>query len=157
MNVDDPSRVFQIMGGRRRVDFVSYVREFTDLYPHCEVHVGCDSQNHRQNTVYVTTIVFRFPGNGAHVIYRKERVPRIPDLWSKLWGETERSVEIADAIRNELGVQIKQIDLDFNTDPSYPSNKLLSASAGYISSMGFHSQAKPGLLMAAWAADVLCH
>ena len=64
---------------------------------------------------------------------------------------------IADAIRNELGVQIKQIDLDFNTDPSYPSNKLLSASAGYISSMGFQSQAKPGLLMAAWAADVLCH
>jgi hypothetical protein len=145
------------MGGRRRVDVVAYVREFLELYPDCELYVGCDSQNYRSNTVYVTTLVFRYPDNGAHVIYRKERVPRIADLWTKLWGETERSVELASLIRTEAEAKIKQIDLDFNTDPSYPSNKVLNASAGYVSSMGFKPKAKPGLLMAVWAANVLCH
>jgi predicted RNase H-related nuclease YkuK (DUF458 family) len=57
-----------------------------------EVHVGCDSQNYKRHTVYATTVVFDIPGNGAHVIYRKEKVPKINDLWTKLWGETERSV-----------------------------------------------------------------
>lgn len=145
------------MGGRRRVELASYINEFLELYPECELYVGCDSQNYRSYTVYVTTVVFRFPDNGAHVIYRKERVPRIADLWTKLWGETERSVETAELIRNETEAGIKQIDLDFNTDPAYPSNKVLNASAGYISSMGFKAKAKPGLLMAAWAANVLCH
>jgi len=51
---------------------------------------------------------------------------------------------------------VKQIDLDFNSDPQYPSHKLISASAGYIASLGFKAQAKPDLLMAAWAANALC-
>ena len=63
-----------------------------------EVHVGCDSQNHKRHTVYVTTVVFRFPNNGAHVIYRRERLPKILDMWTKLWGETERSVALANLI-----------------------------------------------------------
>ena len=69
-----------------------------------EVHVGCDSQNHKRHTVYVTTVVFRFPNNGAHVIYRRERVPKILDMWTKLWGETERSVELANLILEECNL-----------------------------------------------------
>lgn len=121
------------------------------------LYVGCDSQNYRNYTVYATTVVFRYPGAGAHVIYRKEKVPRIEDMWTKLWGETERAVALAHLLREEAGVEVQQIDLDFNSDPAHPSNKLLSASAGYIQSLGFQSGAKPDLLMAAWAADALCH
>jgi predicted RNase H-related nuclease YkuK (DUF458 family) len=150
-------RTFQIMGGRRQVDFCSYIREFTEIHPNTELHIGCDSQNYPNYTIYVTTIVFRFPGNGAHVIYRKEKVQKIHDLWTKLWGETERSVEIANAVRSECNCSIQQIDLDYNTDPEYASNKLVSASTGYITSLGFTAKAKPNLLMAAWAANVLCH
>jgi predicted RNase H-related nuclease YkuK (DUF458 family) len=145
------------MHSGKRVDVFDYVQEVMCKHPECELHIGCDSQNYRYHTVYVTTAVFRFPGQGAHVIYRKEKVPKITDLWTKLWGETERSVEFADQIASTTGIDIKQIDLDFNTDPSYPSHKLLSASTGYISSFGFQSSAKPNLLMAAWAANVLCH
>ncbi|MFM1930955.1 MAG: Ribonuclease H-like, partial [Bacteroidota bacterium] len=81
----------------------------------------------------------------------------ITDLWTKLWGETERSVAIASAIRDECGRVVRQIDLDYNADPEYASNKLLSASTGYITSLGFTAKAKPNLLMAAWAANMLCH
>ena len=145
------------MGGRRAFDVCEYVREMMASGALFSLHVGCDSQNYRCHTVYVTTVVFRYPQAGAHVIYRKEKVPRISDMWTKLWGETERSVALAHLLREESEVEVEQIDLDFNTDPAYPSNKLLSASAGYIQSLGFQSGAKPDLLMAAWAADALCH
>jgi predicted RNase H-related nuclease YkuK (DUF458 family) len=51
---------------------------------------------------------------------------------------------------------VHQIDLDFNSDSKYASHKLVSASTGYITSLGFDSKVKPDLLMAAWAANVLC-
>ncbi|MBK12814.1 MAG: hypothetical protein CL849_04725 [Crocinitomicaceae bacterium] len=150
------ARSFKTMGGIRTFDVCEYVCEMKAAGHAFELHVGCDSQNHRSHTVYVTTVVFRFPGAGAHVIYRKEKVPKIRDLWTKLWGETERSVALANLLRDEAQAQVEQIDLDFNTDPAHPSNKVLSASAGYVQSLGFQSGAKPGLLMAAWAADALC-
>ena len=156
MEGDRSTRRFKIMGGRRSFDVCEYVREMQSSDARFVLYVGCDSQNHRNHTVYVTTVVFRFPRSGAHVIYRKEKVPKIGDLWTKLWGETERSVALANLLREEAGVEVAQIDLDFNTDPAHPSNKVLSASAGYIQSLGFQSGAKPGLLMAAWAADALC-
>lgn len=156
MEGDRSDRRFKVMGGRRSFDVCDHVREMQAEGHTFEVHIGCDSQNHRNLTVYVTTVVFRFPASGAHVIYRKEKVPKILDMWTKLWGETERSVALANLLREETGVHVEQIDLDFNTDPNYPSNKVLSASAGYIQSLGFQSGAKPGLLMAAWAADALC-
>ena len=103
-----------------------------------------------------TALVFRFPNSGAHVVFKKEKLPRINDMWTKLWGETERSVMYAHWIREKCGVKVKQIDLDFNSDPAYPSNRILGASEGYIRSLGFEPKAKPNLLMAAWAANVLC-
>lgn len=148
---------FRIMGGAEIQDVFEYLSHVVNNQETSEIHVGCDSQNYRNETVYVTTIVFRYQGSGAHVVYRKERVPKIYDLWTKLWGETERSVELANLIRERCGVTIQQIDLDFNTDPAFPSNKLLSASTGYINSLGYQSKAKPNLLMAVWAANVLCH
>lgn len=154
MNLSD--RLYKVMGGHLEHDVCDYIAAICSDQS-LDIHVGCDSQNYKRYTVYVTTVVFRYPDNGAHVIYRRERVPKILDLWTKLWGETERSVALAQMILEECNVRVKQIDLDFNADPAYPSQKLISASAGYIKSFGFDAKAKPNLLMAAWAANVLCH
>ena len=156
MEGDRSERRFKVMGGRRTFDVCRYVAQMQNSGSAFALVIGCDSQNHRNHTVYVTTVVFRFPRSGAHVIYRKEKVPKILDMLTKLWGETERSVALAHLLREEVGADVEQIDLDFNTDPTHPSNKVLSASAGYIQSLGFESAAKPNLLMAAWAADALC-
>ena len=153
--MDDSLRKFTVMGGRLKHDVCDYITAMTSE-SEVEVHVGCDSQNHKRHTVYVTTVVFRFPNNGAHVIYRRERVPKILDMWTKLWGETERSVALANLILEECNLRVNQIDLDFNSDSQYASHKLVSASSGYITSLGFKSKVKPDLLMAAWAANVLC-
>jgi len=149
-------RLYKVMGGHLQHDVCDYIASICSDRS-LDIHVGCDSQNYKRYTVYVTTVVFRYPDNGAHVIYRRERVPKILDLWTKLWGETERSVALAQLILEECNLRVKQIDLDFNSDPAYPSQKLISASAGYIKSLGFDAKAKPNLLMAAWAANVLCH
>ena len=153
--MEDSHRKFTVMGGRLKHDVCDYITAMTSE-SEVEVHVGCDSQNHKRHTVYVTTVVFRFPNNGAHVIYRRERVPKILDMWTKLWGETERSVELANLILEGCNLRVNQIDLDFNSDSQYASHKLVSASSGYITSLGFKSKVKPDLLMAAWAANVLC-
>lgn len=133
-----------------------FVRAFVNEHPDCLLYVGCDSQNLNRSTLYVTTIVLRLPGMGAKVLYRKEKVPRIADMWTKLWGETERSVELANYLRETCKLTVHQIDLDFNEDPSFASHKLLNASAGYVKSMGFDCASKPSLLMAVWAANALC-
>ena len=153
--MQEADRRFKVMGGKLQHDVCDYITTMT-ASSDVEVHVGCDSQNHKRHTVYVTTVVFRFRNNGAHVIYRKERVPKIFDMWTKLWGETERSVALARLILEECNIRVKQIDLDYNSDPTYPSHKLIAASSGYITSLGFEAKAKPNLLMAAWAANALC-
>lgn len=149
-------RDFRVMSSGRQVDLIQHIEHMRVQYPHAEVHLGCDSQNTGKHTVYVTAVVFRFHQNGAHVIYRKEKIWRINDMWTKLWGETERSVMHANFIQEQLGFRVKQIDLDFNSDPAFPSNRILGASEGYIKSLGYVPMAKPHLLMAAWAANVLC-
>lgn len=149
-------RDFRVMTSSRSVDLIKHIEQMQLKFPEAEIHLGCDSQNIGKRTIYVTAVVFRFRGNGAHVIYRKEKIPRINDLWTKLWGETERSVMLANFIHEELGFRVKQIDLDYNSDPAYPSHKLLGASEGYIKSLGYVPMAKPNLLMAVWAANVLC-
>lgn len=148
---------FRIMHSGEIVDLLDHISSVKAHCPEVEIHIGCDSQNYRAHTVYVTTVVFRYPTNGAHVIYLKEKVPKINDLWSKLWGELERSANLALRLRDEHDIAVQQIDLDYNTDPSFPSHKLLSAASGYLSSLGFNSKAKPNLLMAVWAANSLCH
>jgi predicted RNase H-related nuclease YkuK (DUF458 family) len=139
------------------VELDRYLKDYLDRYPDCEVHVGSDSQNYRAHTVYATTIVLRHPGKGAHVLYTKSRVPIIRDIFNKLWGELERSISLAEYIQNELLIEVRQIDLDYNDDEKYPSNKVLHAASGYVQSLGYTVKAKPELLMAVWAANVLCN
>ena len=68
--MESSHRKFTVMGGKLKHDVCEYITAMTSESK-VEVHVGCDSQNHKRHTVYVTTVVFRFPNNGAHVIYRR--------------------------------------------------------------------------------------
>ncbi len=145
------------MDNRETVDLKTYLIQFMDKHPECTIHVGCDSQNYANVSVYATTIVLRYPKKGAHVLYRKEKLKRINDMWSRLWNEIERSVELAQFIEDVCELPVHQVDLDFNEDPSFPSHKILNAASGYVTSLGFMAKAKPNLLMATWAANVLCH
>ena len=134
-----------------------YVKEYVEKHKndHIKIHIGCDSQNFGPNTVYATTVVFHINNNGCHFIYKKEKIPKIEDMWTKLWGETTRSVEVANYLK-EKNIKIDTVDLDFNSDNSHKSNKLVSASVGFVESMGFKANVKPSILPAISAADMMC-
>lgn len=150
------SRMFKTMHSHQTVELLSHVQTLIQDNPEIKVYVGTDSQNYNHTTVFVSTVVLRYSNNGAHVLYQKEKVPKISDRWTRLWEELQRSIELAGYLRFEGGIQIAQIDLDLNSDPKYFSNKLLPAAVGYVQSMGYEAKSKPDLLMATWAANALC-
>lgn len=121
-----------------------------------KIYLGCDSQNRGNWTTYATTIVFHVQETGCHVIYKKEKLPVINDMWTRLWAEAERSIETAVYLR-DAGITIDTIDLDYNIDPSHKSNKLVAAAVGYVESLGFKARVKPDLLPAVYAADDIAH
>ncbi|MCH2215668.1 MAG: ribonuclease H-like YkuK family protein [Flavobacteriales bacterium] len=148
-------RIFKKMGSHARVELAEYAKKMVNDYPHVKIYVGSDSQNYSSKTLYATTVVFRFENNGAHVIYHRESTPLVKDMWTRLWGELQRSIDVAGYLKFECGLPIEQIDLDLNSDPEFPSNKVFQAAVGYAQSMGYKAKTKPDLLMATWAANVL--
>ena len=135
-------------------DLAEYVKDYLEKNKDSEVkmYLGCDSQTKGISTTYATTLVFHVATSGCHVIYKKEVVPVVRDMWNRLWKEAELSVETALYLR-EAGIEINTIDLDYNIDPIHNSNKLVKAAVGYIESLGFQARVKPELLPAAYAAD----
>lgn len=148
-------RIFRKMGDKRQVELGTYAQEILRLNPAVKIFVGSDSQNYPKETRYATTVVFRYENNGAHVIYHKESTPLVTDMWTRLWGELQRSIDVAGYLKFECHVPIEQIDLDLNSDPEFRSNRVFQAAVGYAQSMGYNAKTKPDLLMATWAANVL--
>lgn len=149
------TRVFRKMGDRSKVELGPYAKEMLVKNPGVKIYVGSDSQNYASKTLYATTVVFRFENAGAHVIFHREATPLYTDLWTRLWGELQRSIDVAGYLKFECGIPIEQIDLDVNSDPEFPSNKVFTAAVGYAQSLGYKAKTKPDLLMATWAANVL--
>jgi predicted RNase H-related nuclease YkuK (DUF458 family) len=148
-------RSFKKMGSHIEVELGSYSQEMVAKHSGVKIYVGSDSQNYSNKTLYATTVVFRFENNGAHVIYHREATPLVKDMWTRLWGELQRSIDVAGYLKFECDVPIEQIDLDLNSDPEFLSNKVFQAAVGYAQSMGYKAKTKPDLLMATWAANVL--
>jgi len=145
--------LFKKLTDEKLFELADYVKDFIAKHQHdtIQIYLGCDSHN-RLKTTYATTLVFNISSTGCHVIYKKETVPLISDMWTRLWGEAERSANTALYLR-EHGIEIDTIDLDFNSDPKHKSNKLVSAATGYVESLNFKARIKPDLLPAAYAAD----
>jgi predicted RNase H-related nuclease YkuK (DUF458 family) len=137
----------------------SYIKEKIQLVPETKLYVGTDSQNGRRSTTYATVIVMHFnendSGKGAHVLYCKETLPKMKDRFARLWGEVERSVEVSNMLRDG-GLNIKNIDLDFNEDPRYNSNTVLRSAVGYVEASGFKARWKPHDAFSVRVADQIC-
>jgi predicted RNase H-related nuclease YkuK (DUF458 family) len=144
---------FNKLTAEKDFEVADYVKAYFLRYAgeRIQLFLGCDSQN-RLKTTYATTLVFNVEASGCHVIYRKEVVPLISDMWTRLWGEAERSVNTALYLRSQ-GLEIDTIDLDYNVNPKFKSNKIVNAAVGYVESLGFKARIKPDMLPAVYAAD----
>ena len=130
-------------------------REILKKNPFVEVHVGTDSQSLAKKTQYITVIAYRYGNRGVHYILKKRGMPQINDLWTRLWKETELSIDIAETIKRSLNI-IPEIDLDYNENENFKSNKLVNASKGLANSLGYKVNIKPHIQIATRAADYHC-
>ena len=150
----EKSVVFKDINGNI-IDPVDHTREIIRKNPFVEVHVGTDSQSLAKITQYITVIAYRYSNRGVHYILKKNGVPQIKDLWTRLWKETELSIDIAETIKKSLNI-IPEIDLDYNENENFKSNKLVNASKGLANSLGYKVNIKPHIQIATRAADYHC-
>lgn len=147
---------FKKLSDGSQINLAPYIKEYIQLNSNnsIRIYVGCDSHVKGEYTTYVSTVVIHVGSSGCHVLYMKEKLEPIRDMWRKLWGEVERSVNLALYLRDN-GINIHTIDLDLNHQSEYASNKVVSAAIGYVKSLGIKVRIKPDILPAIAAADHL--
>ena len=137
------------------IDPIAYTRNMIARHPNTTIHIGTDSQSIAKHTQYATVIAYRLGNRGVHYVVHKVGFPKIKDFWTRLWKETEMSIDIAEKIKSALGVEL-QIDMDYNEDQSFKSNSLVNASRGWANSLGYRVNMKPNIQVATRAADHHC-
>jgi len=147
--------MFKKFGGQKIQDVSLYVKEYLEKYPDVKVYIGTDSVQMRLATTYATAICLWHIGNGAHVIFERQRLEKTRDLFTRLWKETEISIKIANKLRDSIGVE-SIIDLDINPSEKYKSNMAHDAAMGMVKGYGFEARSKPDAWAATCAADLLC-
>ena len=146
--------VFKDIRGNR-VDPLSHTIQKLESFPHVDIHIGSDSQNLGKKTIYCTVIAYRFGNRGVHYILSKSIQPIIRDMWSRLWKEAELSLEVAEWLTQQINIRV-EIDMDYNDDESFKSNKLVAATKGWANSLGYKVNIKPFKQIATKAADHHC-
>lgn len=148
--------IYKRLTDKKNLDLIPYLKSYIQKFKAntIKVHVGCDSQFKYGKTTYVSTVVLHKGLSGCHVLYKKEVIPKKLDLWTKLWGEVERSVELSRFLTDNK-ISIESINLDLNDKPIHASNKLVSSALGFAMSTGLNVRMKPEILPAISAADSL--
>lgn len=152
------NRIFKIKNREQeQVDVVKHTQSILDQFKDVEIYVGCDSQNKQRGCVYATVIAYRFThGEGtrraASFIYSKESVDKQKDKFTRLWGEVERSVEVALWLQQQ-GFKVHQVDLDFNQDTKTGSHDMVASGTGYVKGFGFNVSTKPETQVASRCGD----
>jgi len=146
--------LFKDINGNR-VDPISHTLEIIKHYPYAEIHIGTDSQNMGKQTRYTTVIAYRLGTRGVHYILSKSKVKLIKDMWTRLWQEAEKSIDVAEWLTQQITVRV-EIDMDYNGDENFKSHKLIAAAKGWANSLGYKVNVKPHNQIATRAADHHC-
>lgn len=149
------TKYFQTEEGKL-INLTEHIIEQLNDYPDVKIYIATDSQNYGAKSVYAIAVVFRYGQRGAHYVYRKERIPRIRDTFSRLWKEAEYTVETALLIQAEVSVKIEALEFDYNNKKLTKSTNLIPAITGWVKSLGFNPLVKPDEMIAAKAADHVC-
>ena len=139
----------------KEIDPIAYTLNIMERFPDVEIHIGTDSYSLSDQTKYVTAIAYRYKESGVHYIHSKQTVPKIKDIWTRLWKETELSIQIAQELKSNKKISL-EIDMDYNSDENHKSNKLISATKGWANSLGYKVNVKPNNQIATRAADHHC-
>lgn len=176
---------YKKFGGEILDDLGEYCRKYIKENPEVVVHIGCDSRQLRKKTLYAIVVCFQHPGHGVHVVFKRVKVPKIRDMFTRLWNEAEYSRDLGDYLETELrghytrremeadkllGQEIisemKLVDVHLDYNPSKArgkSNVVFESAVGLIKGCGYRVRTKqdpesdiPNAWAATCAADLLC-
>lgn len=166
---------FKLVGGVEIENLGEYLRNYYAENPKVKFYVGTDSLQNGKFTKYVTTVCMRHGeyvdkgrfhyGAGVHLVFKRDNVKRIRDVFSRLWRETELTLEVALYVHGELkdvwgqplhNERVPILHLDFNDSPKFKSHQVYDTSMGYLRGQGFEVYGKPAAWASSYAADWLC-
>lgn len=131
---------------------------------HYDVVVGTDSQGFPSCTKYVEVVAVRRTGAGGIFFYHVDRAPKAPDLRSKIYGETGRSLELAgkfmkafqaalEARQGASGHPDVRFAIHCDVGLEGPTRDLLRGVTGWVESCGYECVVKPDSYAASGVAN----
>ncbi len=149
----DEKMTFRTSSGMVINDVRQYVSAWLKEHPKGKVFIGSDSQVRGDLVKYSTVVCLWDVGHGVWEAYSTVKIPRPNDRFTRLWNEVQRSVEVAELLRDIAQVTVH---MDFNSNPKFPSYKLYDAGMGLVKAMGFEAAGKPYSWAASTGANKRC-
>lgn len=104
---------FKKFGGSHIPDIIEYLKEYIEKEPGVTISVGCDSIQKMRKTIYAITIMM-YSGdirNGAHVVFFRERIPKVKETQERLYKESLWCLDVANFLNDSLQPFYKRKDL----------------------------------------------
>lgn len=144
------------LGNKKEVNLIEYIKDYLIEKPETQLFIGTDSQRKGKRVAYASVIVLYNERKGGKVLYSKIFTPPIKDNFRRLFKEIELSLEIGVELMDKgIEQRLMSIDLDYNEDKKYYSNKLLTSALGWATSLGFKCRTKPDSVAASYCSDKL--
>lgn len=104
---------FKKFGGEKIISIVDYLKENLDKDPNLTISIGCDSKQLRHKTMYANTVIMYNEElhNGAHVVFNRTSIDRVPDTFTRLYHEAEYMNELGNFIHDSLS-EYKRNDIN---------------------------------------------
>lgn len=128
-----------------------------------QVIVGTDSQTFSKETKIVNVIAIICEGHGGIYFYEVSKIPKMSDVRTKLYTETQMSLEAADKLLALLEADAHYSNLYENTtftihvdagrSEQGKTKELIPSIVGWIKSCGFGCEVKPDSFVASSIAD----
>lgn len=135
------NKIFKFKGGLV-VDPIQHTIDVLKLHDDVTIYIGTDSQDRSRNSVFATAIAYRYGNKGVHYIYSREHLKRFPSMWSRLYKETELTIEVATWFLSHFPNLNIILDFDYNVKPNSKSNSLVSLATGWSDALGLKSNIK---------------
>lgn len=102
--IKDINSAFKKFGGNKITSVIDYIKDKLDSDPDLTISIGCDSKHNRTRTLYAITITLYNSQikNGAHVIFHRSHVERIPDTFTRLYREAEYMNQLGNFLEENL-------------------------------------------------------
>lgn len=146
-------KYFNLITGEK-VNIVEHTLSELQKWSNLKMYIGTDSQDQGDTTTYATAIVYRYGLRGAHVIYYREKIPRVRDMFTRLYGEGVRTIEAAQLLSNEIpAIAFEALEFDYADIKKTESSRLVGVLKGWVKGLNMKYSFKSGGQLSTKIAD----